>query len=75
MGPSDGRRTCLTDAEMANFALAHELAHRAHGVFDRYGRIDTVDVVEVDDIGFEPLQGALAARFDVFRPAVLRTRL
>ena len=67
MCSSDGRRTRLTDAGMANFALADELAHRAHGVFDRHGRIDTVDVVEVDKIGFEPLQAALAGRFDAFR--------
>ena len=70
MGPSDGRRASLADAEVANFALAHELAHRPDRVLDRHRWIDTVDVVEVDDIGFEALQAALAARLDVFRPAV-----
>jgi hypothetical protein len=29
-----------------------------------------MDVVEVDHIGFEPLQAALAARLDVFRAAI-----
>jgi len=54
----------------ANFALADEFAHRAHGVFDRHGRIDTMDVVEVNDIGLEPLETALAAPFDIFRPPI-----
>jgi len=40
---------------MAYLAVAHELAHRPDGVFDRHGRIDPVDVVEVDEISFEPL--------------------
>jgi len=31
------------------------------------GRIDTMDVVEVNDIGFDPLQAALAARIDAHR--------
>src|ERR1700680_2591024 len=39
-------------------------------VLDRHGRIDTMDVIEVNDIGFEPLQASLAARPDVFGPAV-----
>ena len=70
MGPSDGRRASLADAEVANFALAHELAHRPDRVLDRHGPIDTMDVVEVNDIGLEPLQAALAARLNVFWPAV-----
>jgi hypothetical protein len=57
---------------MAHLAVAHEIAHRPDRVLDRHGRIDTMDVVEVDDIGFEPLQAALAARLDVVRPAVRR---
>src|SRR5690348_6490817 len=32
--------------------------------------IDTVEVVEVDDIGFEPLKTAVAAPFGVFRPPI-----
>jgi hypothetical protein len=47
---------------MAHLTLVHEVAHRSDGVLDRHGRIDTMDVIEVDDIGFEPLQAALAAR-------------
>jgi hypothetical protein len=53
---------------MANFALAHELAHRPDGVLNRYRRIDAVDVVQIDDINFEPLQTELAARLNEFRP-------
>ena len=50
-------------------AFAHELTHRPDGILDRHGRIDTVDVVEVDDVSFESLQIALAARLGVFRLA------
>jgi hypothetical protein len=44
-----------SQAEMAHLTLKHEVAHRSDGVLDRHGRIDTMDVIEVDDIGFEPL--------------------
>ena len=35
-------------------------------------RVQTLGPHKVDDIGFEPLQAALAARLDVLRPAVRR---
>ena len=70
VGPPDRRRAGLAYAEMAHLALAHEITHCPNRVLDRHGRIDTMDVIEVDDIGFEPLQAALAARPDVFGPAV-----
>jgi hypothetical protein len=40
----------------------HEIGHRPDRILDRHGRVDAVDVVEVDDIGFEPRRAALAAR-------------
>jgi hypothetical protein len=61
VGPPDRRRADLAYAEMAHFTLVHEIAHGSDGVLDRHGRIDTMDVIEVDDIGFEALQAALAA--------------
>ena len=70
MGPPDRRRAGLAYAEIAHLALAHEITHCPDRVLDRHGRIDTMDVIKVDDIGFEPLQTALAARLDVFRPSI-----
>src|SRR5205814_10056338 len=69
VGPPDRRRAGLAYAEIAHPALVHEITHCPDRVLDRHGRIDTVDVIKVYDIGFEPLQAALAARLDVFRPS------
>src|SRR5579883_149860 len=55
---------------MAHLALLNEPRQRAHGVLDRHGGIDAVDIIEVDAIDPEPLQAGLAALRDVFRPAV-----
>src|SRR5438105_6837636 len=64
------RRARLAYAEIAHLALAHEITHCPDCVLDRHGRIDTMDVIKVDDISFEPLQTAFAARLDVFRPSI-----
>src|SRR3712207_8492137 len=42
------------DPEMPDLALLDEAGHRPHGVLDRDGGVDPVDVVEVDDIDAEP---------------------
>src|SRR5947207_13318803 len=68
MGPPDRRRAGLAYAEIAHPALAHEITHCPDRVRDRHGRNDTMDVIKVDDIGFEPLQTALAARLDEAMP-------
>src|SRR5882724_8351108 len=70
MGPPDRRRAGLAYAEMAHLALSHQIAHRPNRILDRHGRIDAVNVVEVDDIRCEPPQAALAAYLDVLRSAV-----
>src|SRR5580704_17212802 len=70
MGSPDRRRAGLAYAAMAHLALSHQIAHRPNRILDRHGRINAVDVVEVDDISFEPSQAALAASLDVFRSAV-----
>src|SRR5262249_26808946 len=75
MRPADGRCPGLADAEKAYLALADKLAHRADRVLDRNGRIDPMDVIEVDDIGLEPPEALLAGFADIFRPAVREARI
>ena len=75
MRPPDGRRPGLADAEKAHLALADELAHRADRVLDRNGRIDPMDVIEVDDVGLEPPEALLAGFAHIFRPAVREARV
>ena len=75
MRPPDGRRPGLADAEKAYFALADKLAHRADRVLDRNGRIDPMDVIEVDDVGLEPPEPLLAGFAHIFRPAVREARV
>ena len=70
MGPPDSGGTGLADPNMTHLALAHEVTHRADRVLDRHGRVDPVDVVEVDDFDLQARQALLAARPGVFGPAV-----
>src|SRR5439155_19006310 len=67
--PPNRRRAGLAYAQIAHLALAHQITHCSDRVLDRHGRIDAMDVIKVDDIGFEPVQAALAARLDVCRPS------
>src|SRR5215467_6100534 len=57
--PPDGCCPGLADAEKAYLALTDKLAHRADRVLDRNGRIDPMDVIEVDDVGLEPPEALL----------------
>jgi len=75
MRPPDGRRPGLADAEKAYFALADKLAHRADRVLDRNGRIDPMDIIEVDDVGLEPPEALLAGFAHIFWPAVREARV
>src|ERR1700741_3744019 len=75
MRPPDGRRPGLADAEKAPLALADELAHRADCVLDRNGRIDPMDVIEVDNVGPEPPKAPFAGFVHIFRPAVREARV
>src|SRR5438105_12471562 len=43
------RRTDLAYTEIVHLALAHEITHCPDRVLDRHGRIDTMDVIKVDD--------------------------
>jgi transglutaminase-like putative cysteine protease len=69
--PADVRKVVLEENIPVDGDKVKALRERhPDRVLDRHGRIDTMDVVEVDDIGFEPLQAVLAGRLDVLRSAV-----
>ena len=70
MCPPDRLRTCLGKAEVLNLALLYQVLHRARHIFDRYGRVDTVLVEQVDNVGPQPLQRCLGNLPDVLRAAV-----
>ena len=54
--------TRLGETEEANLALGDQLTHRAHRLLDRHGRVDPVQIVEVDRLDAEPRETRLAAR-------------
>src|SRR5258706_946780 len=60
----------LRQAELAHFALLEQALHRAHRVLDRRIRVDTVLVVEVDDVDAQALQARLASLHHVIGLAV-----
>ena len=59
---------------MAHVALPHELVERAHGLLDRRGRIEAVDLVEVDVVELQPLQAGLDPVHDVAARGAARVR-
>ena len=46
----------LGQPEVTDLSLGHEFGHGADGVGERDGRVDTVQVVQVDHIDAEPPQ-------------------
>ena len=70
MGAAQNVGLGLRQAEMAHLALLDQPRHRAHRVLHRHLGIDPVQVIEVDDVGAEPFQAALAGHRHVVRPGV-----
>ena len=62
------------DADVAHVALAHQLVERAHGLLDRRGRVEAVDLVQVDVLELQPLQAGLDAVEDVAARRAARVR-
>src|SRR3954471_7494886 len=67
---SDGLNTGFRKPEVSDLPLADEIRHRADGVFNRYGLVYAVLVVEVDIVGVESAKGSFDCLTDVFRAAV-----
>ena len=67
---ADGLGGGFGQSEVAYFAGADELGHRADGLFDRRRGVDAVLVVEVDVIDAEALERGIARLADVVGTAV-----
>ena len=74
VGPPDGGRRRLGEAEVADLALGHELGHGPDRLLDRRVGVHAVLVVEVDVVDAEPGEGAVAGLAHVLGPAVDRAR-
>jgi hypothetical protein len=55
---------------MEDLALIHELLYGACDILDRYLRVNTMLVEEINTIRAEPLERPLDRKFDVIRLAV-----
>ncbi len=64
------RGTEIADADHSNLAGA-EVRHRRRGFLDRHVGIGPMDLIDVDDIGVQPLEGILDLLLNA-RPAALR---
>ncbi|MDT4886481.1 hypothetical protein FQZ97_1228360 [compost metagenome] len=51
----------LTQADVSNLAFLDQLGQATHSVLDWDGRIDPVNVVQVDTVDTEPLERGFAA--------------
>ena len=70
VGPPDGLRARLAQAEEPRLPLRDQLGHGADDVLDRHLGIHAVLVQQVDVVGAEPLERALHRLADVRRAAV-----
>jgi hypothetical protein len=70
---ADCFRTRLREAEVQHLALLDEIFDRTSHLFDRYGWIHSVLVIEIDAIGSKALEGALNDLREVVWPAVETT--
>src|SRR4051812_5673411 len=69
VGPADGRRGGLAEAEETDLAGRHKFGHGADRLLDRHGLIHPVLVVQIDVVDAESLQTGVAGRADIVRAA------
>src|SRR5216684_8621609 len=55
---------------MLYLAFLNQVLHRSRHIFDWHFRVNAVLVEEINNLSLEPLERALHALLDVFRPAV-----
>src|ERR1700730_4954429 len=60
MGPPDALRPSFAQPEVTDLALLDEPRHCADGLLDRHPWVDTVLIVEIDDIDTEAFHARLA---------------
>ena len=70
MGPPDGLRTRLRQAEMQHLALSDQVLHGARHILNGHLGVHTVLVQQINHIGAQALERALDRLADVLRPAV-----
>jgi len=58
--PAQGVGRNLGQADAADLARLHQFGQRADAVLDRHALVPAVQVVEIDDVGLQPLQAVLA---------------
>src|SRR5438874_13655626 len=70
--PLDLRHRHLREPDVTDLPLPLQLPKSAELILERYGRIDAVQLVQLDTLEPEAAQAALTGRAQVLRPAVRR---
>ena len=60
----------FAEADVARFPLLHQPRHCAYRIFNRYFRINAMEVVEVDTVGIEPPQRIFTRPENILRPSL-----
>src|SRR5439155_15882647 len=68
---ADRAHACFRHPEVFHLSLPDQVSDGSCHVFDRHVGVDTVLVIEIDDVGLEPFQRPLDALLDALGPAVL----
>src|SRR5438034_3663703 len=71
VGAADRAHAGFGHAEVLHLALCNQFLDRARHVLDRDVRVDTVLIIQIDDVGPESLQRTLDALLDALWAAVL----
>ena len=66
VGPAEGGRLDLADADGPDLARLDASAHGSDGFLHGRVGIDAVQVPEIDHVGLQPVQAAVAALADIF---------
>ena len=72
MGLFDGFRRRFTKPQITNLALCNQARHFTHCFFNRHFRVNSVQIIKVDVIGFQPFQTGLTTRTQIRWPCVGR---
>src|SRR5262245_54695766 len=70
MGLADRCRRDFTESDGSDFSFLHEIGDRSDAFLDRPPLVPAVQVVEVDDLGLQPLKALLAVLADHLRAAI-----
>ena len=70
VGATDGLWRCFAQSQVAHFSSRNEFSHCTYRLFYRYGRINAVLIIQIDDVHFQSFEARFTSRSHVLGFAV-----